>query len=121
MKKILLVCVLAMGTSIAVNAQTTAADKNTDAVVKTEKITPSCCASKADKAKCAEMKAQADTQTDATQNTAAATTAVADAPAPKAAGCCSAGKTADQLGSKPCSGKAMAQVAKEKEEAEKKN
>lgn len=100
MKKLLLLSVFALGTAVAANAQTPD-PKTTD--VKTK----SCCASKAEKAQCAEMKAasQADTE----KSASAPDKATAEKAAPKTA--CCASKASGEASS--CKGKKTATAAKD--------
>ncbi len=102
MKNICLVFALCAGVSFGLQAQT--AEAKVDAPK-----AASCCASAAEKAKCAEMKVAEANAADATQ-TATATNTAAVATAKPA---CCASKVTDSA--KPCAGKTMAENKKEEE------
>ncbi len=105
MKKVLLFSLFITGASLTMQAQSTA-----------DKIDPpkksKCCASKAEKAKCAEMKAastDASAQSDASADNSAAKSESAAKPA-----CCASKAAAQET--KPCSGKTVAAAKKKAEE-----
>jgi len=109
MKNLILAAVFTLGTAVAANAQTPE-PKTADVKAK------SCCASKADKAKCAEMKAQAENTTATAEQTTASTksnisTATVEKDAAKPA-CCKGKMDA----SKPCSSRTVAEAKKAEED-----
>lgn len=103
MKKLLFIALFAFGATAASHAQT-AETKKPEAKAK------SCCASKAEKAQCAEMKAQLTAEQAAEEAKGTKETAAAPATANAKSSCCSA-KSATKPGS--CADKKVAEARKE--------
>lgn len=104
MKNLILAAVFILGTAVVANAQTPD-PKTADVKAK------SCCASKAEKAQCAEMKAQAQTENIESEKQTGTATASTDKNLAKPA-CCKGKMDA----SKPCSSRTVAEAKKTEED-----